>query len=395
MLTASLTLPVYASEIKSFSDVPKSSWAYDSIMEMVEMNMFSGTTTPENGVAKFSPEKPMTKAEFTAVVTRYLYPEWLEENKSYSENRWWWGNYVIAHEKGIIPFSHGNMEKEPATRQEMAYVLVKACEELGENAYETIDDNVIPDYNSIASHFQEYVKKAYVKGLIAGIDDNGTFNPTGTLTREQAAAVLYRLVNPSARIKLDLDVKAVDGITVKEDGTTIVDVNQLAQNKTDITKDNPAFNENGVQIWKEGEKHGIPKEGDIIIKEDGTQVVLKATTFYGILENETHDDITILGYGQKVDHVTGTTINGHTKTESELGGPWKNYGKMYGTLSAFHKDYVTNEVHTEDEWFRILVDRHPNRYGNYDNEIVRTEYSFYFYWEESGERWIAMDECWE
>ena len=85
------------------------------------------------------------------------------------------------------------------TRQEMAMVLVRAMGELGEDTTDKIASSRIPDFNKVGAPFKDYVRVAYKEGLICGTDSAGTFNPTGTLTRAQAATVLNRLIDPSTR----------------------------------------------------------------------------------------------------------------------------------------------------------------------------------------------------
>lgn len=110
------------------------------------------------------------------------------------------------------------------------------------------------------------------------------------------------------------------------------------------------FPPNGTS-WIEGEKHGMPKAGDTVIDaETGKKVVLQ----WSIIGN-----MKILGYGSGVDFVTGTTINGHTRTEDKLGGPWKGYGD----LSAWVKDPQSGEVHTENEWTSIMTTNYPPEHG--------------------------------
>lgn len=61
--------------VSSFSDVPSSHWAYKNIMAMTSKGLFSGTTTPINGVGTFAPDKTMTRAEFVTVVMRAMYAD--------------------------------------------------------------------------------------------------------------------------------------------------------------------------------------------------------------------------------------------------------------------------------------------------------------------------------
>ena len=324
--------------VKSFKDVPSSHWAYKPIMNMVNKGIIAGTTTPVNGVGTFSPDTPMTRAQFITVVTRYLYPNDLKTVKVAPGSAWYAGNYDVAVDKGLI-YEHefssdGAIMNQSMTRQEMAMVLVRAMDALGEDTTDKISKNRIPDYNQVGTHYRDYVRVAYKEGLIAGTDKAGTFNPTGTLTRAQAATVLNRLIDPSSRTPVS-DV-VVD--TGDNGGSTVV---------APVT---------GTS-WYEGSKHGIPKAGDTVIKSNGEKVVLKYTKVG--MDN-------ILGYGQGVDFVTGTTINGNTKTEDRLGIAWQGYGNQ----GAWVKDPQSGEVHLENEWMSIMSNNLPNYNGKKDGETA-------------------------
>ena len=85
VMVASMTVPVMAdykvsfngssavvSQVENrtkliFTDVPSSHWAYKPIMNMVNKGIIAGTTTPVNGVGTFSPDSPMTRAQFITV----------------------------------------------------------------------------------------------------------------------------------------------------------------------------------------------------------------------------------------------------------------------------------------------------------------------------------------
>jgi len=82
----------------------------------------------------------------------------------------------------------------------MAMVMVRCVEKNGETVDELVSTDHIADYSVIAKEYREYVRKCFSFGLIVGIDEKGTFAPTMSLTRAQAATVLCRLVDQSARV---------------------------------------------------------------------------------------------------------------------------------------------------------------------------------------------------
>lgn len=205
----SLTAPTYAVEDElsnesavslSFSDVPDSYWGYDAIMAMTQIGLLGGTTTPVDGVGTFEPEANMTRAAFIVILTRRLYADELDampEGKNWYDN-----NYQLGVSHGLVVTSEFNWNglNDTMTRQEMAAILVRAAEQLGEDTNVTISESEIPDYDSVGSQYREYVVTAYGMGLIAGVDSVGSFNPKGTLSRAQAATVIYRLLEPDTRL---------------------------------------------------------------------------------------------------------------------------------------------------------------------------------------------------
>lgn len=315
------------SGITSFSDVPTSHWAYDAIMKMVNKGLFSGTTTPVNGVGTFAPDKTMSRAEFVVVVVRALYKSELDAMPATEGDSWYTNAYEVAKEHGILlenELDGGNLSS-PMTRQEMSMVLTRACEKIGETKGQQVKSAAIPDYNSIGTYYRDYVIQAYSKGMLCGTDTNGTFNPMGTLNRATAATVLYRLVEPSSRQEVDFNKEA------------------------------PVSNQGQVQTWNEGEVHSMPKVGDTVVKSDGTKVVLKE----GIAG--------VLGAGQGVDIWTGVKLDN---------GKLIKEGVVVGDIdqTPFMKDKITGEMHTDNDWIKIMGATNPTGQvvGEYEGERYNT-----------------------
>ena len=59
----------------------------------------------------------------------------------------------------------------------------------------------IPDVKS-GSTGAESVYALYEKGILSGVDSSLTFNPTGTMTRAEAAALAARIARAEQRIAL-------------------------------------------------------------------------------------------------------------------------------------------------------------------------------------------------
>lgn len=329
-------------EGQAFVDVNPTHWYYDAVMDMTKMGLFSGT-----GNGQFSPDKTMTRGEFLTVVVRYLFNDELQAmGASPSDAHWADNARIIALDHDIIndnEIDEGDLSRN-MTRKEMAMVLVRAADANGESKPRQIDSSKVIDYNSIGTYYRSYVIDAISRGLIAGTSADAskhtlTFSPEGVLTRGQAATVLYRLVNQDNRGEVDYQ-------------TPTVKPSDPSENQ----------GQGQAQTWVEGEKHAYPKVGDTVIKADGTKVVLKETNG-------------ILGFGQGVDIITGTTINGVSAREGLAS--WYDQ-------TPFIKCNITGEMYSRMQWLEIRRISWPTGLvGEYDGEIYNT----YFKWSEQEQYW--------
>lgn len=348
MLVGTLTIPAFAAELKSFKDVAANRWSHDAIMEMVDLGMFSGTTTPDaNGVGTFNPTGTMTRAQYIVVVTRYLYGKELDgmERGTY----WYSNNYDLAVKHGLITKSEFSIDtlNNPITRQEMALVAVRTAQAQGETMPTLVSTDRIADYATIGNYYKDFVVKAFSMCLISGYDDKGTFGPQDTLTREQGAMVAYRLVKPDTR-------------------------NLPETNTQEETKPNTE----GAITIKEGQQSSRPaKAGDTYVKADGTKVVLKV------------GPNGILGEGQ------GVAPDKNLKTEASgwTGDRFNFIASKTGNLTdslgntlqngRYIVNYTTGEGHWDTEW-KVLMAKYPApaKNGSYDGQISTDPYSLY-YWD--------------
>lgn len=200
-LIMSLSMTAFASEIKGFSDVAETDWSYSYIMLCVEHGAIDGTTPPdENGIGTFEPEQEVTLGQFLAALTKLLCPSAimpLEDGV-----HWTLPYYDAAVKEGLIKetdFDYTDINKN-LSREDMAYILVSSAKYNGEvlTSNDGIE-NSIADYATIHENRKDAVKKTYSNGLITGIDEKGTFAPANTMTREQMATVICRLMNYTER----------------------------------------------------------------------------------------------------------------------------------------------------------------------------------------------------
>lgn len=347
----SVTVQNKEAALKSFSDVPSNHWAHTPIMKMVAQGLFAGTTQPDaNGVGTFSPNSPMTRAQFVTVVTRYLYADELAElDKEYGKpDVWFEHNYEVAVDNGIIKESEFAMSEMNVamSRQEMAMVLVRAAGEKGEHAEKLIHTQRIADYDTIGGYYKDYVRECYSMGMICGTDSKGTFNPNGTLNRAQAATVLYRLVDASSRQKVDLS-------------TPQAEVQQQA----------------GAITIKEGQPSSRPaKAGDTYVKADGTKVVLKVGA-HGVL-----------GEGQGVAPDENLKMAGTAWVGPRFNYSASDTGRIVDSLGndiqnrKYLVNFTTGEGHWDSEWNAIMKDYPaPSTPGTHQGQVTTDPYNLYVY----------------
>jgi len=334
-----------------FSDVKSGDWFYEPVMELAGKGLVGGTTKPVNGVGTYEPNKAMTRAEFATILVGYLYPEELKAYSGPYNSYWYSGVYGVAIDTGLIKtseFSEAAMN-EGTSRQEMALMLVRAMDAMGIDTTEMVDTAVIPDFNQVDSYYKDYVRVVYAKELVGGMDAKGTFAPKYTMNRAQAATVLNKLTDPSIRIDMSAKNNAADG-SVQNDPSA-----GATQGQT------------GTQTFVEGENHSMPKAGDVVIKADGTKVVLKETT----LPNGTK----VLGLYQGCDIITGIT--------GKNGATVKEGSQSLNGSGIYWKSDVTNEMYDGQTWSRIQGHTDPNgKYvGDYDGEVYQT------YWKWDANQW--------
>lgn len=174
-----------------FSDIRESDWFASTVKKLVDLGGINGY--PDGS---FKPNNQITKAEFTKILIAALGYDNLPSTGSH-----WASGYV---DKAVSiglgdrdDFDNLNMS---ITRMEMAMLVANALDHKGESHvgdrqnYRTL----ITDYNSIPRVYQDFVLKAFTKGIITGYPD-GTFGPERGLTRAEASTVIVRVLEKGER----------------------------------------------------------------------------------------------------------------------------------------------------------------------------------------------------
>jgi spore germination protein YaaH len=172
-----------------FDDIANS-FAKNEIVDLVKEGVVDGT-----GNRKFEPKKNVTRAEFVTMTDRLFKLAPVEANmpsfSDVSAKSWYYGWVEAAIQLGVVE-GKSKTQFMPAariTRQEVAVLIVRAMKVDPGNSGTGLP---YKDANKVAPWAAPYVLAARTLGLMDGAD--GKFRPMDDMTREEAAAVLDRVL---------------------------------------------------------------------------------------------------------------------------------------------------------------------------------------------------------
>ena len=268
-MTAIMAQSTVAFGAETFTDLTGYNWAKPAIENMAAQGILSGV-----GNQKYAPAANVTVTEFASMAMRAyggkdvavtLSKEQgnLEEIEAVNGN--YWGNTTICAAQKFGLTDRFGLDKgrwsEPATRAEMATIVMTIAEQMGEEAFEIKDgiENNIGDYSEVASYANDmrYILQAYSNGILCGTDDAGSYAPSAYAKRAEAAAIMQRLVDPSKRLEVEIKPAPVlptpDEDNVGLSGIVYPKEGDIGPNGKPITRD-PVT---GVLGFGNGQKGGI------------------------------------------------------------------------------------------------------------------------------------------
>lgn len=177
-----------------FADVTDH-WARQYIEALAQKNVVSG-----KGDGLFVPEDPVTRAEFVAMTVRALGLAEGEYNGAYYDvfkADWYAPAMQAAKSAELIPEAMLQYNKAfplaLISRQEAAAVMAQACKNKGKLPQVNIYLGVFDDEDQIAAWARESVSAVYALDVMRGTDLH-TFAPAKSLTRAEAAVLIYNLM---------------------------------------------------------------------------------------------------------------------------------------------------------------------------------------------------------
>ena len=238
ILTLTATAVAFPTEAKTFSDVPQSHWAYSVIDEASDDGIMNGKAA---GV--FAPNATLTRAEYATMLYN-LAPESdvmklvhgsTADNGLYDVdgNAWYADTVSWAVARGVFKNSGGSFSpNRTITREEMAVAtyefLHKYCD--GKFVLDSIYKGFTDDAAFSSSANRDKVYILVNNGIIAGKSD-GSFDPQGSLTRAEAAAMAVRVADivaseaPADTLEMSAEAALASGSAqITSDEKTFIDL---------------------------------------------------------------------------------------------------------------------------------------------------------------------------
>lgn len=306
---------------KTFSDVNNNDWFYSVVNELSDKGIISGY---EDNT--FKPQKSVSYAEFLTLLNNSIGEKQSPDYKNSEE--WYKPTFDYLKQKGVITtIQNPNAE---ISRNEMAKYLSLGLEKLKNQKIDTTTPASIKDFDSIPNEYKDLVASVVNAGLIKG-DENQNFNGSKSLTRAETAVI----------------IKGLGGGTTDEAKKPTPVADEKGLQLTDASK---------PMVWREKMERKYvrqPKEGDVIIKADGTRVTLKLGA------------AGVLGAGQGVDPYTGLIMkDGSVFKEGDIG--WHGWYSLFGQEGLpggdnkmsmggqpYSIDKKTGEGHFDYEWIEL------------------------------------------
>lgn len=229
-LLAQMIVSVHGKDYpQKYWDVAKDHWAFEYIADLSTRNVINGY---EDG--SFQPEATVSRSEWAKMMCVAGNLVVSDDSVYFRDTENHWANkYVNAAQNYITSYNDGSFRPDQAiVREDVTRSLVT----LRGYDIKNVDYSYISNFrdtDSISNYMKAYVAVAVEKGLITGFEDN-TFRGQDTLTRAEAATLLYRAFQKGDASKVTYE-KTVATPSINEEIKDTAD----NQGTSDNTKNEP------------------------------------------------------------------------------------------------------------------------------------------------------------
>lgn len=254
--------PVKTYTSKTYQDVPAGAWYEQGVRTLYECGLLGESKN-------FNPRGNMTLGEVVslAVSIHSVYNNWsIPAGMS---------DLQYALNVGIVTAGQYDNYSDLATRRSFAAILSKAVPASALRGINAIMDGAIPDV-PVSDPGASAIYTFYRAGVLSGTNVWGTFAPNDLITRDSAAVIAARIVDPSQRQRTNL-------VTVVQPASVSVSQAVLSlypgESRTLVSYVYPATPANQVVRWTSSD-YGVASVdayGTVTCYRPGTAVITATT----------------------------------------------------------------------------------------------------------------------
>lgn len=198
-----------------FCDIPQGDKYEESIKTVYELNLMAGSS-----VDTFNAEENITIANALAMACR-LHSIYQTGQADFTQGEPWYQVYVdYGLANGIIEDGQFEDYQKEITREQFAGILAKTLPATALEQKNNVENGAIPDVAK-GSRYYDSIYYLYRAGVLTGSDSRGSFEPSSTIQRAEAAAIISRMALPSMRELMTLQVTPVEEVILSERSITL------------------------------------------------------------------------------------------------------------------------------------------------------------------------------
>ncbi len=174
-----------------FEDIDRT-FNRDQIIFLAQQGVISGVTE-----TKFEPQRAITRAEFTALIVKLMGFAQTDYQNTFKDVKTddWFAQYIAAGVANSVISGMGGgvfAPNQQITREQASVILANVLKSM--NASALTNEQQFTDQQKISGWADEKVKYLSQMNMVTGYED-GSFRPLNNLTRAEAAALIYRLMD--------------------------------------------------------------------------------------------------------------------------------------------------------------------------------------------------------
>ena len=192
--TTPAVIPPPTPWVNPFADVKSSDWFYGDVEYVYTHGLMTGTST---NPMLFSPQMSVTRGMIVTILYRAAgSPDVSGLSNPFSDvagGQYYRDAVIWAAANGIVA-GIGNGKYDPdanITRQDLAVILYRYAQWAGIELPVTQDYTGFTDDAHVANYAKDAIEAFFKAGIINGYPD-GSFQPNGTATRAEVAAMIHR-----------------------------------------------------------------------------------------------------------------------------------------------------------------------------------------------------------